>query len=230
MMGNLDSIDFRLIDVSAELHYLEEHLATIEAEISKLASSEKAAFEARSQMHTAGGEGFDWDAEHQVLCHRLEFLLPRFFRNPFLVALYATLESSTTEIANKIQSQLGQQISMGDLKGNFLERAKKYYKHILQFELYSNQSDWHRIQMLSELRHAIAHVNGRLEILQKSSRDKICGWEREGLGLEIILGYVIVEQRFVDETFSAVQSFLSDLLDRYKRWDNERGGRGGQSS
>jgi len=88
---------------------------------------------------------------------------PKVFPWTFLVALYAVYESAVTEIARLIQVGQSQYISLNDIKGEFLDRAKKYYKHILQFELYSKEKEWPRIKMLSELRNAFAHANGRLK-------------------------------------------------------------------
>ena len=92
--------------------------------------------------------------------------LSLFFRGTFLVSLYAVYESVVIEIADLIRDKQSQQIKIDDLRGKFLEKAKKYYKHILQFDLYSNEKAWQQIKMLSELRNAFAHANGRMDRLK----------------------------------------------------------------
>ena len=89
------------------------------------------------------------------------------------MSLYAVYESVVIEIADLIRDKQSQQIKIDDLRGNFLEKAKKYYKHILQFDLYSNEKAWQQIKMLSELRNAFAHANGRMDRLKPKPKKKL---------------------------------------------------------
>ena len=127
-----------------------------------------------------------------------------------------------TEIARLIQEKKSQKITINDLKGDFLERTKKYYKYILEFDLYSEEKVWHRVKMLSELRNAFAHVNGRLEMLNKKSRDTIQKWEQQKLGISSHYGYIICEASTVEDIFGTVRTSLEDLVTRYKHWDDEQ--------
>lgn len=217
-MAELD-IDLRLVDVSFELSLLEEYRKTMEAQIDRSIKHEKAELEKRAKA-----ADFEREAEEIVYSHRVDSLIPRFFRNPLLVSLYALYETATTEIAKCMQKRLGQKISMDDLnrRNGFLERAKLYYKHILHFQLYTESADWEQIQMFSEIRHAIAHTNGRFDMLKEKSRDRIWGYAARGVGVEINTGYVVVDRWFVEKTFSKVQSSLTDLVDRYKSWDDSQ--------
>jgi len=221
-MAKLD-VDFRLLDVSLELHALADYLETMEKQIAHIKTTEKLILDAATRKQGITPDDPEWQLEHQVYDHRIEFLLPRFFRGPFLVSLYAVYEAAVTEIARLIQKRQDQTISMGDLKGDdFMDRAKKYYKHILHFELYRDNSTWQQITMLSEIRNAIAHTNGRLEMLRGRAKERILGWERENIGIESRWGYVIVDAPFVQRTFTYVQTSLEDLVERYKQWDTAR--------
>ena len=147
--------------------------------------------------------------------------MPRFFRAPFLVVLYAVYESAVIEVARFVQERQSQPISIDDLRGDLLERAKKYYTHILKFDLCVNQKDWHRIMMLSELRNAIAHANGRVEMLNQGARKKITAWEKQEIGLSTYHGYIIIEPELAKNLLESVWSSLTDLVDRFKKWDDE---------
>lgn len=165
------NVDFRLLDVSMELHALEDFLATMEKQIDHIAASEKLRLEAAIRNQNITPDDAEWQFERQDYDHRVNFLLPRFFRGPFLVSLYAVYEASVTEIARLLQKSQGRAISIDDLRGaDFLNRAMKYYRHILNFELCTDNSAWQQIQMLSEIRNAIAHTNGRIEMLQESAK------------------------------------------------------------
>ena len=220
---NYSQIDFRLLEISAELYALEDHLRLIEGEIVRIQKDEQLRVDSYMKKEGLCPDEPEWHAAQQEYDHYIDFLLPRFFRGPFLVALYAVYESAVTEIARLIQGKKGQKITINDLKGDFLQRAEKYYKHILEFDLYSEQKVWRRVKMLSELRNAFAHVNGRLEMLNKKSRETIQKWERQNLGISTYYGYVICEARTVEDIFDTVRASLEDLVARYKYWDNKQG-------
>lgn len=219
----LINIDFRLLDVSLELAALNEYLDTMEKQIDQIASSEKLILDAAIRDQNITPDDPEWDMKQQIYDHRVELLLPRFFRGPFLVSLYAVYEASVTEIARLLQKSQGRTISIDDLRGyDFLDRAKKYYKHILSFDLCTDSSAWQQIKKLSEVRNAIAHTNGRVEMLRERAKNKILVWENEQIGIHTQWGYIVPGRTFVENTFSKVQSSLEDLVQRYKQWESAR--------
>jgi hypothetical protein len=212
------SVDFRLLDVSLELHALEDHLEIIENHIMQLTESEFTKFNDFVRAENLTPDDADWDLARQERDHRIEFLFPRFFRGPFLVALYAVFEAAVIEISRLIQSKNNQQISINDLRGDFLEKAIKYYKNILQFDLYANK-EWEQINMLSELRNAIAHTNGRIDMLKKESQKKILKWEKQNDGISTYYNFLVVDAEYTRKIYDCVRVYLEDLLMRYKEWD-----------
>lgn len=76
--------------------------------------------------------------------------------------------------------------------------------------------------MLSKLRNAFAHANGRLEMLNKKSRETIQKWEQQNLGISTHYGYVICEASTVEDIFNTVRASLKELVARYKQWDDEQ--------
>lgn len=216
------NVDFRLLDVSLELDALENHLQLIEKQIDHVGKKERLRLDTLIRKERLSSDEPEWHEAVSEYTQRIEFLLPRFFRGPFLVALYAVYESAVIELARLIQGKQSQPISMDDLRGDLLRKAKKYFSHILKFELCTNQKTWHKITMLSELRNALAHANGRVEMLNEGSRKKIRAWERLNLGLSTHYGYLIVEPRLARELFESVRTSLDELVRRYKEWDDEK--------
>jgi len=215
------NIDFRLFDVSLELHALQDYLETMEKQIVHIQESERIILDETIMGQNISPDNPEWLFEHQAYDHRINFLLPRFFRGPFLVSLYAVYESAVTEISRHIQNSLCLSVSINDIRGdNFLSCANKYYKHILDFDLFCDNSAWHQIIMLSEIRNAIAHTNGRVEMLREKARKQILEWEKNKIGIELQWGFIIVNAKFAQRTFSAVQLSLEDLVERYKQWDS----------
>jgi hypothetical protein len=220
MIFDLSKYDFRLLEVESELYALEDHLKLIESQLEQSQRKERLRLDTRIRTQRLSPEDPEWHEAIQHYYERIEFLLPRFFRGPFLVALYAVYESAVTEIAQIMQKKSLQGISIKDLRGDFLKRAKKYYKHILNFDLYTEEKAWQRISMLAELRNAFAHVNGRMEMLNENSRTKIKGWENQKTGIATYSGYIVCDAKIVEEIFQNVRESLENLMNRYKNWDD----------
>ena len=216
------NVDFRLLDVSLELHALEDHYELIEKQISNLRHTEKASVDEYRKKENLTPEDPEWDFARQECDHKVEFLLPRFFWGPFIVSLYAVLETSVIEIARLIQQSQKQGITINDLRGDFLERAKKYYKNVLKFELCSDDNAWQRIKILAEVRHVIAHANDRLDMLNENTKRRIKALEKQNLGISSYYNYLLLDSYFAKETFSKVRSLLESLVERYKEWDTKQ--------
>jgi len=216
------NVDFRLLDVSLELDALEDHYELIEKQIFHLSHAEKAALDEYRKKENLTPEDPEWDFAGQECDHKVEFLLPRFFWGPFIVSLYAVLETSVIEIARLIQQSQKQGITINDLRGDFLERAKKYYKNVLKFELCSDDNAWQRIKILAEVRHVIAHANDRLDMLNENTKRRIKALEKQNLGISSYYNYLLLDSYFAKETFSKVRSLLESLVERYKEWDTKQ--------
>jgi hypothetical protein len=224
MIIDLSGYDFRLLEVESELYALEDHLNLIEGQMERIQRKERLRLDTYIRTKNLSPDDPDWHNAIEEHDERIEFLLPRLFRGPFLVALYAVYESAVGEVAQLMQQSLPHGISIKDLKGDFLERAKKYYKHILGFDLYTEDKEWQRIKMLAELRNAFAHVNGRMEMLNEKSKKLIRGWEKQKKGIATYSGYIVCDANIVAEVFENVCKSLRNLLDRYKKWDRTHAG------
>jgi len=216
-------LDPRLLDIDLELFALDYHLNLIEEQIRNKAAFESVLSEKKIKKRGLTPNDLEWHEEQRELDYIIDFLLPRFFRAPFIISLYAVYESGVTEVAALIQKNKELSFSINDLRGDFLERAKKYFSDVIKFQLCSDNKSWQRISMLSELRNAIAHANGRIEMLNKGTKQKIKNWEKERVGISSITGYIVFEERFLRDTFSLVSASLNDLVERYKKWDDNQG-------
>ena len=141
----------------------------------------------------------------------LDCFLPRILRGPFLVTLSSVYESAVIEVAGLTR---GQKIPPDDIRGDFLESVKKYYKEHIPFELSGDNERWKRLRILYDLRNAIAHANGRFEMIVEKKGEKIL--KQEGVKKEF--GFIIVSGPFLRETFTMVKEELEDLLVRHREW------------
>lgn len=207
-------LDFRLLEVSMELNALEKHLELIEDQIGREQRDARSNMEAKVLELDPKDEA-EWSLLQQEYHYLVDFVVPRVLRNPFIVSLFAVYESTITEIAKLIQQKKGVAISIDDLKGDLLKRSKKYYEHVVQFQLCLGNDTWQRLMLLADLRNAIAHTNGRLDMVPRRTRERIL--RSEAVTEE--LGCLVVEGAFLKETFAIVKNDLEGLVERYKEWD-----------
>ena len=211
-------IDIRLIEVERELSILGEHLELIEEQIKRstdLAICEREARERELENDVEADES-DWGELHNEYRNYIEVTLPRILRNPLLVTLFAVYESAVKDIARFMKKE--DDPSLDDAKGDFLEHAKKYYKHVLHFELSGDNERWKRLKMLSTLRNAIAHTNGRWEAIDKKTRCKIMKYKVVNKDY----GFILVSKPFLRYIVAVAKWELEDLLARYKKWETDK--------
>lgn len=208
----------RLSRVSVEVSILNEHLELIEEQIKRGEKEAKCKLDTEIRGLTPDDED-SWSRPHDEYDYQVEVTLPRILRNPFLVSLFAVYESAVTTIAELVQEEKGQKIAIDDLRGRgFLNRSKRYYRHILQFDLSTDNERWKRLMVLSDLRNAIAHSNGRYEAISKELRRRI---KQQGF-LDKDTGFIIVPGIFLRETVAVVKGELEDLLARYEKWETAK--------
>ena len=95
-----------LLDALHEVFALEDYLTTMEEHISHIQRSQKLKLDAYIKKEKLTPDDPEWHEAIQKYDHWVDFLLPRFFRGPFLVSLYALYEAVVTEIADLIQSRV----------------------------------------------------------------------------------------------------------------------------
>jgi hypothetical protein len=109
-------VDFRFVEVDHELWALREYFSASERQLPVLAEQERK----RENEKWHIGDNIDedeWALVQQDLHERIENILPRYFRAPILVALWAIYESATNEVAGYLQKQGGHEKCIKDTKG-----------------------------------------------------------------------------------------------------------------
>jgi hypothetical protein len=152
--ANLDEVqDFRFAAIESELYVIREWSEAVERQLPLTIKSETARLEAE----LSGADEYERHEIEQWILQFTEEVLPRFFRGPILVALWAIFESAICEIAEDLGKQGGHELGIEDLRGgNVLERAKKYYELVLHFPLMAASSNEEPIRMFLSVRNAIA--------------------------------------------------------------------------
>ena len=128
------------------------------------------------------------------------------------------------------------QLLLGKGKGgyqyskDFLDKAERYYKEVIDFPLWKNPTDWNNLKTLVSLRNVIAHENGRFDTNVETNnekndekndekkrlqiREKIELLEKQGI--HISCGFLVVKNEFKNKIFESVDRQLRELINRYE--------------
>lgn len=213
------NLDFRFLESQYELGTLEDYLRVLEEQLDKLTKQEQEKFETKIKNEIYQKDEAERQEAYQELYEHSEHLLPRFFRNPFLVTLWATFESAVVEIAKYLQEKKGLKLGISDIRGdNFLKQAQKYFDNVLNFPLGLDVETLKRLDMLRVLRNAIAHSNSRINAVRREDDKKeIKGWVKSKMGISLHSYTLIFSKHFLQETYVIMNQSLSDLLERVRQ-------------
>lgn len=212
-------LDLRLIDIKLELSALNDQFYIIESNVKRLIDEE------HSKLEEKRGKGFfrdeeDLISELQEVHHKIDIFYPRIFWSPFIVSVYSVFEASMLEIADELKDKKKVKLGIDDLSGNLLDKAKKYFEHILNFPLVVENEQWSKLKNLAVVRNAIAHTNGRIDRLKKTNKDKIYELEEKNIGISGWMNLLVIEPVFAKTCLDVVSVTVNDLCVRYKSYDN----------
>ncbi len=213
-------IDFRFIEILEELSALYEYFNTIEEQIKYL--YEKRHGEIQEKIEKENLDEADIDIEFQEYWHKVEDIYPKSFRGSFIVNLWAFYESSITQVANFLREHKSISLKLSDIRGDFIERAQKYFKYVLKFELHPVSNN-EILKNLYVLRNGFAHANGKLENMNSSTRNSIKEMINQNVGIkENTYNEIFVEKEFLTSSFNEIHILITDLIKRTRKWDDER--------
>ena len=162
-------------------------------------------------------DSIEWHQREQSLYALIEDVIPRYFRNPIVVTLWAIFESAIIEIAKEIKDQQGLPITLDDITGDFLERTNKYFNHIIKFPIDVRGSSWQHFRKFYLLRNAFAHGNGRLDNIKNQDKLKYkLGLDKENAEVMITDGNIICSPNFIKNTLRVVLDFLRNITEKVK--------------
>lgn len=214
------TIDFRLVEIELEITTLKEHVTLIEEHISHATKEAKKKRDDGLQSLTSDS---DYEYEADMLNFEYSYLtesfLPRVYRSPFIVVLFAVYETTVKEIAELIRSAQGQTVGLKIRggSGDLLTEANTYYRDVLGMELSRNEENLKRLEVLKDVRNVIAHNNGRSEMASEKQRNVLL---KEGL--DHGYGWVLVPKSFLADMHNVVSEELEGLVAMYKAWDSAR--------
>jgi hypothetical protein len=206
-------IDIRFVEIEIELDVLNEYRRGLEHQLPSIIRAETA----RLEVELAEIEDYERVSYEAWIAQFTERDLPRFFRSPILVALWAIFESSIRKIAGHLQKEGSHSLKPDDIRGtNDFDKYEKYYAHILEFPLVKAKEMRSNLQGLLLVRNAIAHTNGEVAMIKDSNLKKINEWSKTVQGISIQAGYLHFTADFVEKMISVVTAVLTDLVSRVR--------------
>lgn len=210
-------VDLQFVEIEYELWALGEYLNALEQQITFLTDQKRVQTYADLQTQKLDRHDPEVDLAFQELSELTESVLPRYFRGPFLVTLWAVYEAAITQIATYLQGYEDQALALKDIRGHtFLERASKYFGHVVAVPLHSSDHVAARLEMLVVLRNAVAHGNGRLGAVNKEAQRKIEQWSQQNEGVSETNGFLLLSDEFLRNSCQLVDESLRDLLMRVR--------------
>lgn len=133
-------------------------------------------------------------------------------RSSFFVSLYSYLESKlSNECRNSQQNDLNIKISLDDIQGAGIRRAKTYLTKVLDTSFpFDTDPHWKQIHWYNKIRNCIVHNESKIankELKKFIDSSKNISYER-AFGAD----YIILGDNFCAEALSTISSFLRSLL------------------
>jgi hypothetical protein len=216
MIIDLSSFDLDdpLLEASCEVYAVQDYYESLEGQIDRVQRMLKLKLDTQLKTQNLTPDDPEWHEAIQEYDHWVDFLLPRFFRGPFLVSLYALYESIVAEIATTIQTLNPALECFKSFKKkvrlNSLEVFRQYYSKVLEIDICPNKTTWNQLLVLMKFRHAVAHANGRIaSIHPEKFKTEIVEMARDIPRVDTYSGYITFGKQFVADT---TQIVLNELL------------------
>ena len=186
----------RTIDLSERLLQQEasELVTWVEAEASKLPQEERQEFYASISD------------EH----YELREVVPNVLRRALFIVCYTEIEAYLNTLCRLPRNSKGPGVSLDDLVGRGIERAKRYLAKVLRVDFPSKSPDWQELTNYNKLRNVLAHTEGRLSAAQRSKHIGCYVAKHQYLDLDS-LGYIVIHKGFCEEVIDTALRFFKQL-------------------
>lgn len=201
--------DPRFVELSYELSVLSNYLDLITGHLPRItAEEERRVWDEHSDTP---------DLAAQLAAQVTDGITTRFFAGSVVAALWAIYEAGVSQLAAYIATSKGIDLPLSALRGSFLDRAQKYFSHVLRFDLHPVTTDWSRLKGLQVIRNVVAHGNGRLASINNDARKKLVDIASQDPTVRITDGYLVVSLAFAKTAFQFIETLLSDLKARVQK-------------
>jgi len=206
----------RWIEIEIEFDLLENYISLIKTNYNKLIEGEK-------EKTTKKIEELQAEENNEFIIEEISAgleplengIIPRFLSASAIIAIWGAYESFLQSIATKVARDQRIELQMSDLKGDFLQRSKNYFRKVLDIDMYSEKTDLNFLAKIYDLRNALAHANGRLSDIHNVDVPEFKKWLASRKEVDVVdEEYLIVSFDFVEQSFKFVKALISELTTR----------------
>ena len=150
----------------------------------------------------------------------IEGLIPLNFYGAFVLALFAALERSITDLANYVKEKEASPLSLRDLREQgTIKQLTLYLKTLLKQPLGVSQPILDGLRGLQLVRNVLAHANGSLADQPKDRLEELQRMTNSFDDIKIEGSSLVLYAQFLSRNLVGVEEFLTALLqqlaDRY---------------
>jgi hypothetical protein len=133
--------------------------------------------------------------------------------NSFVVSCWATFEMYFEGLADYVWEEEKDiiKIRANDLKGDKIDRVKKYFASVLNLELMVKGDDFEYLHNLYLVRNAVVHGNGAIHGVFEHKRKQLCGFVESNPYIELAGGSLRFGEDFGREAFTVVNRALKEI-------------------
>ena len=129
------------------------------------------------------------------------------YRNSVIVSIYSFLENSLNKLCKYLSKKHSYAITVDDLKGDGIVRAKHYLEKMAQVNFSAINGEWSDLRTLNKIRNCIVHSEGII-INNESLKNIIT--QTSGVSLNDGC-HILIEREYIDFSINTVEKFLDKL-------------------
>lgn len=147
--------------VTFNLENLREHNELIEALLKQElhALNRKAEEYSHNLDEEQEQEFHDWKIDEYS---KLTDFIPDIQRQAVFISIYSFFESTLSMLCNQLQTEIKSPLSLADINGKGIEKAKTYIKKVALAHFPSDSNEWSKIKTYGLLRNTLVHNGGLL--------------------------------------------------------------------
>ncbi len=213
------NLDLRFVEFNSELYALDNYISFVEDKIKSLLKQRESEIKAEIKKNNLTPD----DALYAL--YKLEInslnnrFLPKYFRNPIIVTLWAIVETCLKSIAEYIGEQENKKLRFKDIRAeNFLLCIKKYFEYVLNFPILSDQKIYNKFYEVMKLRHLIVHNNGKISNPKDAGNIKfIKDLMNKYKTISLDFDEIIISKKYINVSFSIIRIELENIINETKR-------------
>lgn len=214
------NIAFPGISFGYESWALESYLKVLEDQISHARAQYRLRAERELEKQKKELGHFEYGDRIAAIDEAADAQIPRFFRIGAVISIWGLFESFCSDLAAYAGRRENAGLSFRDIRADSLRlQIEKYFERVLRIPLPWSPHDRACLGDLQELRHILAHRNGRLMDLPAKNEEKVRTLVSRMPGVCIESSTVVVSAAYIDDAaalvFKTVGAVSQLLGDRY---------------